>query len=231
MPDVLVDVAASIGESTALEWASYEAMLEDAAAALPLSWIRVQERGGYWEDAPLVQPVRGAAPTPALAWVEPEFDGNPAQYEFHLMPYASQSFFDGSLAHLPWLQELPDVMTTAMWSNWVEINPLTAERIGVEDGDLVRINSAHGAIEAPALVYPGIAPNLVAMPVGQGHRTFTRFASGRGSNPIELLAPLRESETGRLAWAETRVSITRLGPDSNLIRFGGALREHEEHPR
>ena len=41
----------------------------------------------------------------------------------------SLQFFDGSLAHLPWLQELPDPMTSAMWSSWVEINPQTAARL------------------------------------------------------------------------------------------------------
>ena len=46
-----------------------------------------------------------------------------------LPPYASQAFLDGSLAHLPWLQELPDPLTSAMWSSWVEINPQTAERL------------------------------------------------------------------------------------------------------
>ena len=33
-------------------------------------------------------------------------------------------------------------------------------------------------------ISPGIGPDAVAMPVGQGHETFTRYASGRGANPI-----------------------------------------------
>jgi hypothetical protein len=70
------------------------------------------------------------------------------------------------------------------------------------------------------------------MPVGQGHRTFTRYASGRGENPIELLAPLTEEETGSLAWAATRVRVTRVGgPDGRLILFAGGMREHEDGGR
>ena len=77
------------------------------------------------------------------------------------------------------------------------------------------------------MVSPGIAPDVLAMPVGQGHETFTRYASGRGSNPIKLLAPTVEPETGALAWAATRVKISRVGePDGRLIRFGGALFDH-----
>ena len=45
------------------------------------------------------------------------------------------------------------------------------------------------------------------MPVGQGHETFTRYASGRGENPVAILAPLTEADTGALAWAATRVKI------------------------
>ena len=91
--------------------------------------------------------------------------------------------------------------------------------------------SAHGSIFAPALLYPGIAPDTVGMPVGQGHVRFTRYASGRGSNPLEILAPVVEEATGALAWSATRVRITRTGEEGNLILYGGALREHDEETR
>jgi molybdopterin-containing oxidoreductase family iron-sulfur binding subunit len=119
-----------------------------------------------------------------------------------------------------------------MWSVWLEINPQTAARLGIGDGDVVEIASAHGAVHAPALISPGIAPDVLAMPVGQGHETFTRYASGRGSNPVKVLGPSVEEETGALAWAATRVKITRAaGPDGKLIRFGGSLTEAEHTHR
>ena len=167
-----------------------------------------------------------------MAFVEPRFDGDASQYPFNFLPYASNAFLDGSLAHLPWLQEMPDPLTSAMWSSWIEINPTTAARLGIALGDVVEVASAHGTLRTAALVSPGIAPDLVAMPVGQGHQSFTRYASGRGENPIELLAPLTEPETGSLAWAATRVRITRVGgPDGRLILFAGGMREHEDGGR
>ncbi len=63
------------------------------------------------------------------------------EFPFHLLPYASQSLRDGSLAHLPWLQEMPDPLTSAMWSSWVELNPKTAERLQILPGELVEIAS------------------------------------------------------------------------------------------
>jgi anaerobic selenocysteine-containing dehydrogenase len=125
---------------------------------------------------------------------------------------------------------MPDPISTAMWSTWVEINPQTASKLGIGDGDMVEIASAHGSIHAPALVSPGIAPDVLAMPAGQGHETFTRYASGRGSNPVKVLAPVVEPATGALAWAATRVKVTRVSEGKGeLIRYGAALREFEPH--
>jgi anaerobic selenocysteine-containing dehydrogenase len=127
------------------------------------------------------------------------------------------------------------VLTSAMWSSWVEIHPRTAERLGIKPGDLVEIASSQGSVRAPAILSPGIAPDLVAMPVGQGHTDFTRFASNRGANPLSLLAPLAESETGSLAWAATRVKLARLGgpEQAKLVLFAGGASgfPHEEEKR
>jgi anaerobic selenocysteine-containing dehydrogenase len=160
------------------------------------------------------------------------FDGDASQFPFHLMPFASTGGLDGSTAHLPWLQELPDPLTSAMWSTWVEINPQTAARLQIADADVVEITSSQGALRAPAIVSPGIAPDVIAMPVGQGHRAFTRYASGRGENPLRLIAPITEDDTGSLAWAATRVRVSRVGGrDGSLILFAGSKTEHPDRSR
>jgi anaerobic selenocysteine-containing dehydrogenase len=164
-----------------------------------------------------------------VSYAEAQFNGDAAQYPFHFLPYPSLQFYDGSAAHLPWLQELPDPMTSAMWSSWVEINPKTAERLNIAQGDIVEIASPVGALRSPAFINPGLAPEIIAMPVGQGHSTYTRYASGRGQNPVEIIAPVAEATTGALAWAATRVKVTRVADaDGKLILFsaGGELREH-----
>jgi molybdopterin-containing oxidoreductase family iron-sulfur binding subunit len=125
------------------------------------------------------------------------------------------------------LQELPDPLSSAMWSSWIEINLQTADRLGIRQGDLVEVTSTQGSIRVSAFLSPGIAPDVVAMPVGQGHETYTRYASGRGENPIRILAPVKEPETGALAWAATRVKIAKIADaDGRLLLFGGSLREY-----
>ena len=162
--------------------------------------------------------------TPQPSRRNPNSTARPARFLFYFLPYASQAFRDGSLAHLPWLQEMPDVLTSAMWSSWVEINPKTAARLKIATGDIVEVASQHGTIRTPAIVSPGIAPDVLAMPMGQGHENFGRYASGRGANPFAILAPIAEPETGSLAWAATRVKITRIGKsDGQLILFAGGM--------
>jgi anaerobic selenocysteine-containing dehydrogenase len=234
-PDVLLDIGRRLRRPLNLPWQTFDEMLGAAFGALPPAgdvdaWTDAQGKGGWWGSLPAgltVAELPSPAGLPVLTFSEPRFDGDAEQFPFHLLPYASSAFLDGSLAHLPWLQELPDPLTSAMWSSWVEINPATAERLGIGLGDIVEIASTRTSIRAAAVISPGIAPDIVAMPVGQGHRTFTRYASGRGENPIELLAPIPETETGALAWAATRVRITRVGdPDGRLVLFAGGLREH-----
>jgi anaerobic selenocysteine-containing dehydrogenase len=216
-------------------------MLAATFAALPAAsadvdaWTDAQAKGVWSGTLPgglaaAAAPAAGAS-APA-AFSEPQFDGDAGQYPFYFLPYPSNQFLDGSLAHLPWLQEMPDPLTSAMWSSWVEINPATAEKLGIAPGDVVEVTSGHGKVQAGAVISPGIAPDVIAMPAGQGHRSYTRYASGRGVNPVDLLAPVTEKTTGALAWAATRVQIARVGPaDGRLILFAGGLREHfeEEH--
>ena len=207
-PDVVIEIAGKLKSPVALPWKSYEEMLKAPV--------------GSRESAASHQP-----PATAVKYQPPRFDGDAAGFPFHFLPYASQAFLDGSTAHLPWLQEMPDPLTSGMWSSWIEINPRTAERLGVALGDIVDITSSQGTLQAPVVVFPGIAEDVVAMPVGQWHENFTRYASKRGVNPIGILAPLTESETGALAWAATRVKITRAGGnDGRLILFAGEMREN-----
>ncbi len=47
--------------------------------------------------------------------------------------------------------------------------------LGIQQGDLVEIASLVGTLRAAAILSPGIAPDLLAMPVGQGHENFGRL--------------------------------------------------------
>jgi menaquinone reductase, molybdopterin-binding-like subunit len=248
MPDVLLDVSRQLPKPLDLPWQTFDEMLAMTMTPLPAmtegvdAWTDAQEKGGWWGELPAsvrlkadTTPVVGTGfsrAAPDFSRTDPEFDGDPAQYPFHFLPYASNQFLDGSLAHLPWLQEMPDPLTSAMWSSWVEINPATAAKLGISQGDIVELASQHGSLQTAAYLSPGIAPDVLAMPAGQGHTVFTRYAAGRGANPVDLLAPTTVADLNAVAWASTRVKITRVGvADGRLILFAGEMREKVEHGR
>ncbi len=245
MPDVLLDIAHQLGGDLgkALPWKTYAEALQAEFAALYKEkgtktakdadefWKKAREQGGWWSEEETASPIgggkAGGAPVKISA---PAFDGDASAFPFYFLPFASQLFYDGSLAHLPWMQETPDPLSTVMWGTWVEINPKTAEKLAIRQGDLVEVASQHGKLRAPALVTPGIAPDVVAMPIGQGHENFTRYATGRGANPISILAPMQVEKIGSLAWAATRVKVTAVG-HGKLVLFGGSLTEAPAQPR
>jgi anaerobic selenocysteine-containing dehydrogenase len=156
------------------------------------------------------------------------FAGDEKDFPYHLLPYEHLALGDGRAANQPLLQELPDPMTAVTWGSWVELNPQTAAALGIRQGDLVAVESPHGRIAAPAVLYPGIRPDVVAMPAGQGHERYGRYATGRGANPFKILAPLTEPETGSLAWAATRVRLSKAAGTGRLVTFGTDERLLEE---
>jgi len=143
--DVLLDVAKKLKKPLALP-ASFEDMLKTSmgndeawALAKKQGWAEAKGSELRAKGSKSTQPVLSPQPS-ALS---PTFDGDPSQYPFHFLPFASQAFLDGSTAHLPWLQEMPDPLSSAMWSTWLEINPQTASRLGIAQGDMIEISSAH----------------------------------------------------------------------------------------
>jgi anaerobic selenocysteine-containing dehydrogenase len=233
--DVILALAAKLGGSAAeaLPWADEVLYLEDVSGGLFESslsaynpktagafWATWRQNGGWWSEQELRQepePI-GFLENP-LPSTLPMFEGDQDQFPLHLYPYMSMGLSDGRGANLPWLQEMPDPMTTARWETWVEINPQTAQELGIEDNDVVRIISFYGEIEAAVVVFPGIRPDVVAMPIGQGHTEYGRYAQGRGSNPVDLLAPVSDPEIGVLAWGATRVRVIPTGRKYTLARL------------
>ena len=109
-------------------------------------------------------------------------------------------------------------MTTGSWDTWVEINPETAAELGVAMDDVVRLATPNGEISAIVYIYPAIRPDVVAVPLGQGHVEYGRFARNRGANVAAILAPVATPD-GELAWGATRARIEKLNRSRKLPRI------------
>lgn len=183
-------------------------------------WAQWQQYGGWWNAAAGLQtPAVSNAMDQSLKAVPPEFDGDG---EYYLYPFLSPILGDGSGANKPWLQETPDPMTTVMWNTWVEIHPDTAAKLGVSDDDVVKITSPFGELEVSVYRYPAIRPDTVAIPFGQGHTAYGRYAQNRGVNPANLFG-LRTNSTGDLAFTSIKVKIEKTGRQRPLARLESRL--------
>lgn len=214
-PDIVIALARAAGGRSGAavpERSLHEALQERHAPGDPARWNELLAQGGIFpqEAAPVEQVKKMSLVRPDLPQTRP----NP-EFPLQLQIYPSPVFHDGRGAALPWLQQLPDPMTTVVWGSWVEINPQTAARLGISHGDLVEIRSAAGTMQLPAVLYPGIRPEVVAAPIGQGHRGMGRYADGRGANPTVLTTAAKESLA--IVPAMVPVQLRRVGPGGDLV--------------
>jgi len=134
-----------------------------------------------------------------------------------LMIYERPLSGDDASTNVPALQELPDPMTSVMWGSWVEINPKTASSMGIADGDLVEVSTENGFLRVPAVLYPAIRPDVIAIPFGQGHTSYGRYATNRGANPAILNPGLQGAVPARVSKVEGKATLIRFGTDSQEL--------------
>jgi anaerobic selenocysteine-containing dehydrogenase len=115
---------------------------------------------------------------------------------------------------------MADPMSTAVWGSWVELNPATAASLGIGHGDLVEITSPRSKLRVPAVIFPGIRPDVVAVPMGRGHAGMGRYGQGIGENPLSLLADVTDEANKLPAWGATRVRVERISDKGGLVVMG-----------
>lgn len=106
-----------------------------------------------------------------------------------VLPFYTVKGFDGRAANRPWLQEIPDPLSLVMWDSWAELHPNTAHEFGLKTGDTTTLRNAYGEVNVPVVVTEQIIEGIVAVPVGQGHEAYGRFAKVvKGGNVFDLVA-------------------------------------------
>ena len=243
--DLMLSMAQEMGQESALPWSGVEAALResvdrlfdmnrgtsrevDSAGAL---WSLMLQQGGWWSESdtgPTPNAPGGLLNQIAASGSEPGFSGSG---DYYLLPFAHNSLLDGRNAHLPWMQAVPDPITTITWQTWVEINHRRAAELNLREGDVVRIESADGFITALVYPNPALRPNVVAVPLGQGRYSGSQYVSGsdprESSNVMDLLSPGQTAETGALAWAANRVRIVPTGESLKVSKFEGSFPARE----
>ena len=188
-------------------------------------WDDALQHGGLYADVP-AQAVRlglDVIRAPALAGDKPVLGWQPSPDQPLLLVCPSIALHDGRGANKPWLQELPDPVSKITWHGWVEVHPETAAKWQVANGDVLLLRSPHGALRAPVWITPGVRPDVLAIPTGQGHKAYGRYAKDRSFNAFELLSDAPTGYGGR-AFAVS-VAVTKTGDHRRLATLEGDARE------
>ncbi len=230
--DVLLTLAQALGhdlgsenfyEYLRLAWLELHATREPLDEEFDDFWRRALREGVVDLEAAVQETTTPLAPDRALSFDSPPLDGE----GLALLIYPSSRFGDGRSANRPWLQELPDPVSKISWHSWVEVHPETATELGVSTGDIVRVTSPHGEVEAPVWTYPGILRNTVALAMGGGHTSFGRYADNQGVNPMVLLPAEIEQASGSLVQLATRVSLEPTGERGGVASIEGSSDPHD----
>lgn len=160
----------------------------------------------------------GVLSLPTQSPTERKFSGNiptvfskPSEgLEIHL--HEKIGIRDGRHANNPWLQELPDPVTKITWDNYASLAPKTAASLGLEEGDVVSLESPSGVFEFPVQIQPGQAARTVSMAVGYGRTHCGKAGNKVGTNvyPLKIAASVTLKKTGRkveLAATQTHHSM------------------------
>jgi anaerobic selenocysteine-containing dehydrogenase len=230
--DVMLDLLKARDAGKYGGFKDYYAYLQQAFASLPADVKQgAVSDEAFWQQAVqqgLIKVNRkqaSALTAKAVPVNVPNYSAN-AEYPYHLIPSPRLGMWDGRHANIPWLQEAPDQISKVVWDSWAEIHPKTAEKLGVKEGDYLSITSDQGTIETRVYIYKGIHPDAIAVPLGQGHTEYGRYAKGRGVNPLKILSPVREGKTGELAMYATRVKVAKTGRNETLMKLGGSDTQH-----
>ncbi|MFN8390927.1 MAG: 4Fe-4S dicluster domain-containing protein [Bdellovibrionota bacterium] len=150
-------------------------------------WVDYVQKGGdwskpkapvtSWDVVPAGLNLKAFAPAPA-----PKSGDS-----FTVLAYPNVNSFDGRSANRTWMQELPNPMTSAVWGSWIEVNPQVAARLNAVNGDVLQVITDSGFIEAPIYINQYIHPQVIAVPIGQGHTAYGRYAVNVGTNVLSVL--------------------------------------------
>jgi molybdopterin-containing oxidoreductase family iron-sulfur binding subunit len=96
------------------------------------------------------------------------------------------SIGDGNFSNNGWLQEVPKPLTKLTWDNAALVSPASARRLGVTNGEVVKLSGHGQMVEAPIWITPGHADDSFTLHLGYGRRRAGHVGTGRGFNAYLL---------------------------------------------
>jgi len=206
--DTLIALAQKMGGSIAesFPWETYEECLEKT---LGENWGPLQETGVVTNPAYEAADWRLAFTTSLnkFAFIPenhkagkgslqvPSIEGDDS-YRLTLIPYDSMRLANGPVGNTPFVTKIVSDKVLKGNDVCVEINPKTAEKYGLKEGQYAILTTPKAKVKVKAHLSQGIMPGIIAMPRGLGHTGIDEYLAGKGVNINELIGPVEDPASG-----------------------------------
>ncbi|MFH1091432.1 MAG: molybdopterin dinucleotide binding domain-containing protein, partial [Pseudomonadota bacterium] len=133
-----------------------------------------------------------------------------AQFPLLLVPVEQFKLVTSHLGNAPYLTKLLEDITLKEDRLVVEINPQTARRLNLSEGDQVVLETEKGGLTVRVHLFAGAQPEVVYAPLGLGHNGYDLYLRGKGSNPMEIIDPVIDPLSGQALWWGARAKLTKV---------------------
>ncbi|MFQ6017501.1 MAG: molybdopterin dinucleotide binding domain-containing protein, partial [Kiloniellaceae bacterium] len=178
-------------------------------------------KSGYFELYSNILEDKGFAPLPTYVPIPEHEEMRPKDLVLTTYKVAVQTH--SRTQNCKWLTEV-------FYDNPAWINPLSAEQLGIADGDAIKIRSKVGEMTTTARVTPAVVPEVVAVSFHCGHWQYGRYAStnksptgsdddpdfkrkwwnSNGAHPNWVIPNVPDPINGQMGWMDAVVEVTRV---------------------
>ena len=117
-------------------------------------------------------------------------------YPLVLIPYDSIRLASRYVGDTPFMVKTVSDAVIKHQDGFVDINPETAKKMGLADGQMVDLSTAVGASRVRVHYEHGVMPGVLAMPRGLGHTAYDQYLAGKGVNVNQLIGPVEDPASG-----------------------------------
>ncbi len=133
--------------------------------------------------------------------------GSDPKYPLIMVPYEMINLSDSWVPSPPFLSKTWFDNQLRKKDMFVEINPETARRYGLREGDEIIIETPLAKATAKVTLFEGAMPGYIFVPRGFGHFAYDEFLKGKGINVNHLMNPQRDALSGLASWWTTPARI------------------------